>query len=307
MKISIIGAGNVGSLTAMRLSQEAVGDVVLIDVVQGVAEGKCLDLEDARAILKHNYCIEGSHDINKIKDSEIVVITAGLARRPGMTREELISKNAQILREVSLNIKELCPQAVVIVVTNPLDLMTYLVLKATGFKPSKVFGMGVSLDAARFANLIAKELNIASCDIETTVIGSHGEGMLPLPRFTFVKGARLNEILDDKKIEFLIERTYKRGLEILTLLGSGSAYFAPSLAAAVLVKAVAFDEKRTFGVCAYLDGEYGLKDICIGVPCLLGKDGAEKIIELDLNREEKDKLDKSADAIQKLILQLPLE
>ncbi len=306
MKISIIGAGNVGSLTAMRLAQEGVGEIVLIDIAKGLAQGKCLDLDDGRSILKCDYCIEGSSDLDKIKDSDIVVITAGLARKPGMSREELLNKNAQIIKEISLNIKRLCPQAVVIVVTNPLDLMTYLVLKTTGFKPSKVFGMGVSLDGARFANLIAKELNIPVADIEATVIASHGEGMLPLPRFTTVKGVRLNEFLDDKKIEFLVERTFKRGLEILTLLGSGSAYFAPSAAAAALVKAVAKNEKRVIGICVYLNGEYGLNDVCIGVPCCLGKDGIEKIIELDLNKEEKDKLNKSADTIRELIRQLPL-
>jgi malate dehydrogenase len=230
MKIAIIGAGNVGSLTAMRLAQEGLGDILLVDIAKGLAHGKALDLEDARPILKYNYNITGTEDINKIKDSDIIVITAGFTRKPGMRREELLDKNTQILRDLSLNIKKLVPRSVVIVVTNPLDLMTYFVLKTTGFNPAKIFGMGISLDTARFTNLISQELNIPHTDIEACIIGTHGEGMLPLPRFTNIKGVTLDEFLDDKKIEVLINKTLGRGLEIVSLLGSGSAYFAPSAA-----------------------------------------------------------------------------
>jgi len=306
MKISVIGAGNVGSLTAMRLAQEGIGEVVLLDIVKGLACGKALDLEDSRPILKQNYNLEGSDDIAKIKDSDIVVITAGLARKPGMTREDLLNKNSRILQEISQNIKKSASDSIVIVVTNPLDLMTYFVLKSTGFKPDKVFGMGVSLDAARFANLIAKELNTPVTDIEACVIGSHGEGMLPLPRFTNIKGVALDEFLDDKKIEALINKTLNRGAEIVSFLGSGSAYFSPSAAVAALARVIAKDEKRTLGVSAYLNGEYGLKDICIGVPARLGRNGIEQIIELDLNKQEKEALSRSAGSIRRLIKQLPL-
>ena len=306
MKISVIGAGNVGSTTAMRLAQENIGDIMLIDVVKGLACGKALDLEDARSILKINYCIEGSDDINKIKDSDIIVVTAGLARKPGMTREELLAKNAQILKDVCLNIKKLAPGSIVIIVTNPLDLMTYFAMKILEFAPNKVFGMGISLDAARFANIISKELDIPNTDIEACVIGSHGEGMLPMPRFSTIKGVSLEEFLDDKKLEAVVAKTVNRGAEIVSLLGSGSAYYAPSAAAAAIVKAVAKDEKRTIGVCAFLNGEYGVKDVYFGVPCRIGKDGVEKIVELELSKEEKEKFLNSAESTRQLIKQLPL-
>lgn len=286
MKISIIGAGNVGGLVALRIAEEGLGDIVLVDVVKGLAQGKAFDLEDAWPILKCNYKIDGTDDINKIKSSDIIVITAGLTRKPGMNREELLNKNAWMLKDICLNVKKLAYKSIVIVVTNPLDLMTQLTLKTTGFKPSRVFGMGVTLDAARFANLISKELNIPHTDIETTVIGSHGEGMLPLPRFTNIKGIALDEFLDGKKIQYLVKKTMERGAEIVSLLGSGSAYFAPSAAVALIVKVIVKDEKRILGVSAYLNGEYGIKDICIGVPCRLGKEGIEQIVELNLDKQE---------------------
>lgn len=284
----------------MRLAQEALGEIVLVDIAKGIAQGKAFDLEDARPIVGQEYDLRGSENINEIKDSDIIVVTAGLARKPGMTREELLSKNTQILKGICLDIKRLSPEAVVIVVTNPLDLMTYFVLKCTGFSPKKIFGMGVSLDAARFANLVSKELKVQSIDVDACVIGSHGEAMLPLARFTKIKGVSLDELLPEEKIAALIKRTVSRGLEIVTLLGSGSAYYAPSAAVAKLVKAIAKDEKRTIGVCAYLNGEYSIKDICLGVPCRVGRKGIEKIIELDLNPDENESLLKSAEAIRQL-------
>jgi len=299
MKISVIGAGNVGGLTAMRLAEAGYGEISLIDISKGLAQGKVLDMEDAAAVLKCNYRIQGTDNIENIKDSDIIVVTAGLARKPGMTREDLLNKNSQILKEVCLAIKKLSGNAVVIMVTNPLDLMTYLALKITGFKPARVFGMGVSLDAARFTNLISKELNVPNCDIEACVIGSHGEGMLPLPRFTTIKGVELTRMLDAEKIGSLIKRTFLRGQEIVSLLGSGSAYFAPSQAIAAVVKAIVKDEKRLIGVSAYLQGDYGIKDICTGVPCRIGKDGIEKVIELDLNKEEEALFLDSAESIRK--------
>jgi len=304
LKISVIGAGNVGSLAAMRIAGDGLGDVLLIDIAKGLAHGKALDLEDARAILKYNYNIKGSDDIRQIRDSDIIVITAGLARKPGMSREELLSKNAQILKEVCLNIKELAKQAIVIVVTNPLDIMTLYALKITGFKPEKVFGMGISLDTARFANLIAKELAISVTDVEALVIGAHGEAMLPLPRFTKIKGVLLDEFIDEKKEELLVSRTINRGAEIVESLGSGSAFFAPSAAISAIVRAIVKDEKRTIGLCSYLNGEYGIKNTCIGVPCRIGKNGIEKIIELDLTKEELAKLVKSSDLVASAQAQL---
>lgn len=301
MKISVIGAGNVGSLTGLRLAQENFAEVVLIDVAKGIAQGKAFDMEDARSLLNINYSIQGAEDIQNIKGSDIIVVTAGLARKPGMTREELLAKNAQILKDICLNIKKITPEAIVIVVTNPVDLMTYFALKVTGFSPRKVIGMGVTLDASRFANLISKELDVPVTEIEAFVIASHGEGMLPLARFTKVRGKPLDTLLNKEKISGLIKKTVGRGAEIVALFGTGSAYFAPSAAAFDLVKAVAKNESRSLGVAAYCVGEYGLKDICIGVPALIGRRGIEKIIELDLNREESEFLNNSAEAIRKNI------
>jgi malate dehydrogenase len=299
MKISIIGAGNVGSTTALRLAQANFGEIVLLDKVPGLAQGKAYDLEDARYTLKSDYNIRGSENIEEIKKSDIVVVTAGLPRKPGMTREELLAKNADILKDICLNIKRLSPEAILIIVTNPLDLMTYLALKLTGFKPAKVLGMGLTLDAARFANLISKELNIPNTSIEAAVIASHGEGMLPLPRFTTIKGLPLQKFLDEGQIKDLIQKTIQRGAEIVSLLGSGSAYFAPSAAIANLVEVIVKDEKRTLGLSAYLNGEYGVKDLCLGVPCRVGKKGIEKIIELELNQQEKEAFLNSAEATRK--------
>ena len=304
MKITIIGAGNVGSLTAMRICADGLGDVLLIDVVKGLALGKALDLEDVRPLLKSNYSISGSDDIAQVKDSDIVVVTAGLARKPGMTREELLVKNAQILKDVCLKIKKLASNAIVIIVTNPLDIMTLYALKITDFKPSKLFGMGISLDAARFINLIAGELNLPATDVEALVIGAHGENMLPLPSFSKVKGVALDEFIGDDKIKSLVSRTISRGAEIVENLGTGSAFFAPSAAITAIVKTIAKDEKRTLGLCSYLSGQYGIKDTCIGVPCRLGKNGIEQVIELNLSQEEKTKLEKSAMLVASATAQL---
>jgi len=304
MKISIIGAGNVGSLAAMRIAADGLGDVVLIDVVKGLALGKALDLEDARPLLKSNYSIQGSDDIAQVKDSDIVVVTAGLARKPGMTREELLAKNAQILKDVCLKIKELAKNAIVIIVTNPLDIMTFYALKITDFKPSKLFGMGISLDTARFINLISQELRLPATDIEAQVVGAHGEGMLPLSSFTKVKGVSLDEFISDEKIELLISRTINRGAQIVANLGTGSAFFAPSAAIASIVKTIVKDEKRTMGLCSYLNGQYGIKDSCIGVPCRIGKNGIEQIIELNLSANQLTQLAKSAMAVAQTTAQL---
>jgi len=304
MKISIIGAGNVGALSAMRIAQYNLGDIFLVDIAKGLAEGKSLDLADAQAVLGLDYNIRGSDDINSIRDSDIVVITAGLARRPGMTREELLAKNSQILKEVCLNVKKLASQAIVIVVTNPLDLMTYLALKITGFAKNKVLGMGSSLDSSRFANLIAQELKIAASSVEAMVIGAHGEGMLPLAKHTKIKGVSLEEFLNGDKMESLTKRTINRGAEIVALLGSGSAFFAPSAAVAQMVRSITKDEKKIIGACAYLEGEYGIKGICMGVPCRLGRGGIENIIELDLTGQEQEELSRSAYSIRTLLKQL---
>lgn len=282
----------------MRLAQEGLGDIFLIDIAPGLAKGKAFDLDDARSILKANYSVSGSDNIQDVKDSDIIVITAGLARKPGMTREELANKNAAILKDISLVIKKQAADAIIVTVTNPLDLMVYFLLKASGFNPNALFGMGVSLDASRFANLIAAELKVSPVDVDACVIGVHGQGMIPMPRFTNVKGVALEEFLTQERIDALSKKTVERGAEIVSLLGSGSAYYAPSAAIASLVRIIAKDEKRTVAVSAYLSGEYGLKDVCIGVPCRLGRSGIEEIIELNLIKEEKEKLFQSAESLK---------
>jgi len=296
----------VGKLTAMRLAQEGLGNILLVDIIKGLAQGQALDLEDAQPFLKYSYHIEGTEDIQKIKDSDIVIITAGLARKPGMSREDLLHKNALILGDISRHIKKLSPNAVVIVVTNPVDIMTYYVLKVTALRAARVLGMGISLDTARFTNLISKELNIPLTDISACVIGSHGEGMLPLSRLTTIKGINLEEFLPEQKIQDLVKKTINRGTEIVALLGSGSAYFAPSAAINEIVRAMAKDEKRILGISAYSNGEYGLRDVCIGVPCRLGKSGIEQIIELDLNTQEKEAFLKSARDLKEQLKNLPI-
>jgi malate dehydrogenase len=301
MKISIIGAGNVGGLTAMRIAQENLGDLALIDIAPGLAKGKAFDLDDAAPLSGGSGAVFGSENIHALDGSDIVVVTAGLARKPGMTREDLLEKNAHILDGVCRTITDRAPDAVVIVVTNPLDAMTWYCVKRLGFGNQRVFGMGVTLDAARFANIIAKELSVPSTEVEACVIASHGEGMLPLPRFTFINGTPLPEVVPDpQKLEMLCRKTVERGKEIVSLLGSGSAYFAPSAAICQLVRAVARDQKARCAASVYLSGHYGVKDICMGVPCIIGRSGVEQIIELNLSAEEKKAFRSSAQAVRQM-------
>ena len=301
MKISIIGAGNVGGLTAMHLCSLGFHEIVLIDTVANIACAKALDLNDARFIFKQNYHTLGTDDIAQIEGSKIIIITAGIPRKPGMKREELVQKNSQIIKEICRNIKHLQPHPVVVVVTNPLDVMTYLVIEETHFTPRQVLGMGLTLDSARLANLIAEKINVDISQIEPCVIGSHGEEMLPLSRYTKVKGLPLDRYLKQEEINELFRRTVGRGAEIVAQSGSGSSYFAPSTAISELIKVIVRDERRTLPVSAYLNGEYGLKDLCIGLPCCLGKYGIENVVELELNEDEKSSFLKSAESIRKQI------
>ncbi len=299
MKISIIGAGNVGGLTAMHLCSLGFSEIVLVDAIENLAHAKALDLSDARFIFKHNYRVRGTGDITQIKNSDILIITAGIPRKPGMKREELLQKNSQIIKGICKNIKRLCPESIIIVVTNPLDTMTYLVIQETALSTHRVLGMGLTLDTARLANLIAERLNIEVTEIEPCIIGSHGEGMLPLSRHTKVKGAALDTYLKPEEISELFGKTVQRGAEIVSHLGTGSAYFAPSMAISDLTRAIAQDEKRVLPVSVYVNGEYGLEDICIGLPCCIGRKGIERIIQLELNDQENKALLKSAESIKK--------
>lgn len=306
MKISVIGAGNVGGLTALRIAQENLGEVALIDVAPGLANGKAFDMEDAASLVNIAYTINGGTDINAIAGSDIIVMTAGLARKPGMTREDLLAKNASILGGVCDAIRQNAPCAIVVIVTNPLDVMTWYAVKRLGFGSSRVFGMGVTLDAARFANIIGKQLRVPPTSIEPCVIGSHGEAMLPLPRFTLVNGKPLTGLIAGKDaLDALCKRTVERGKEIVSLLGSGSAYVAPSAAICQIVRAIARDEKARLAASIYLEGQYGVTDICLGTPCVIGKKGIEQVIELKLNETELASFKASAESVRQLSALLP--
>lgn len=299
MRVSIIGAGTVGATLAMRIVESGLADVVLLDVLKSVACGKALDILDAAPIVGHQRTILGTDDYGYIKSSDIVVITAGLPRKPGMTREELIKKNAGIIREVSEKIKTHAPSSIVIVVTNPLDSMTFLAYKTTGFERTKVFGMAGVLDGARFTQLIADELKVKHSAVETYVLGSHGDTMVPILSHTSVSGKPIEKVISKERLEAIIKRTRGRGMEIVSLLGTGSAYYSPSAAVHRMITAIANDTKEVEVVSAYQNGEYGLNDLCIGVPCKIGKNGIEEIVKLGLSKDEMEALKKSAQSIKK--------
>ncbi|MFA6078953.1 MAG: malate dehydrogenase [Candidatus Omnitrophota bacterium] len=297
-KISVIGAGFVGATLAQRIIEGDIADVILVDIAGNIAAGKALDLSDAAPIVGHERTIKGTTGYNEIAGSDIVVVTAGLARKPGMTREDLIAKNAAIIRDVCSNIKTYAPSAIVIVVTNPLDAMTYLAHKATGFERERVFGMAGVLDGSRFIQLLSEELHVPRALIKTCMLGSHGDTMVPVISQTFVSGKPVKDMISAEALGKIIARTRDRGAEIVSLLGTGSAYYSPSAAVYKMIQAISGDTKDTMVVSACLTGEYGLNDLSIGVPCKIGRKGIERIVELDLLREEKDALLRSAEAIK---------
>lgn len=299
-KVSIIGAGAVGATLAHRVLESSIADVVLLDIYKNIAQAKALDLLDASPIIGHEKQIIGTDKYEDIRDSDIVVITAGLPRKPGMSRDELVSKNAAIIKDVAQKVKVHAPNSIIIVVTNPLDVMTYLTYKLTGFKKEKIMGMAGILDGSRFINLIAGELNVPRASIETYMLGSHGDTMVPVISKTFVGGKQIEKVMKKDKLDAIIKRTCDRGAQIVSLLGSGSAYFSPSAAVFKMIDVILKDNKETLVVSAYLSGEYSLNDIYIGVPCKIGKGGIEKVVELDLSIEERAAFIKSAQAISNL-------
>ncbi|MDD5428589.1 MAG: malate dehydrogenase [Candidatus Omnitrophica bacterium] len=300
-KVSIIGAGMVGATLAQRVLESGLADVVLLDIAKNMAIGKSLDLSDASPITGHEMTVIGTDDYKNIASSGIVVVTAGFARKPGMTREDLIAKNSQVVKSVSENIKKYAPDSIVIVVTNPLDSMTYLAYKTTGFKREKVFGMAGLLDASRFIYLISSELKVPRSSVQTYMLGSHGDTMVPILSKTSVSGKPIRELMPKNRIDEIVKRTRERGAEIIKLLGSGSAYYSPSAAVFKMIGAILADKKETVVASACLDGEYGLKNIAIGVPCKIGKNGIEKIVELELSQEEDIAFRRSAEAIKSSI------
>lgn len=302
MKVTVVGAGNVGATCANVLAhKEIANEIVLLDIKEGVAEGKALDMWETSPINLYDSRITGStNDYSKTAGSEVVVITSGLPRKPGMSRDDLIATNAGIVKQVTENVIKHSPDAKIIVVSNPLDVMTYQAFLTAKVDSSKVFGMAGILDTARYRSFLALELNVSPKDIQAVLMGGHGDTMVPLPRYTTVGGIPVTELIDEEKLNAIVDRTKVGGGEIVKLLGT-SAWYAPGAAAAQMVEAIVRDQRRVFPVCANLNGEYGMKDIFLGVPVILGENGIEKIIELDLNDDEKALLAESAKAVRSVM------
>ena len=298
-KIAVLGAGNVGGALAQRLAEmDLAREVVLIDIIDGLPQGKALDIQESSPILGFSTHVTGSLDVKAVAGAEIVVETAGLARKPGMSRSDLLTKNADILRGHARAVKEQAPNAVAIVVTNPVDVMTFWFRKVSGLPEARVFGESGTLDTARFRTFVAMELGVAGRDVTGFVLGTHGDTMVPVLSLSSVSGVPLGRLLSEERLAGLVRRTQQGGGEIVNLLKTGSAFYAPSAAQAELASAVARDEKRLLPVAAYVHGEYGLRDLCLGVPAILGRGGVERILEVDLTPSERNALELSARAVR---------
>ncbi len=306
-KIAVIGAGFTGTTAALMLAQKELGDIVLLDIpaMRNPTMGKALDLQEAGPVQGFDATITGTCDYADLQDAELVIITAGLARKPGMSRDDLVATNAKIVTEVSENIVRYAPESCVLVLTNPVDAMTYVCYKTTGFSRNRVIGQSGVLDTARFNTFVAQELHVSVEDISGFVLGGHGDTMVPLIRFSHVGGIPLERMLSAEKIAAIVERTRNGGGEIVHLLGQGSAYYAPAAALVQMAEAIVKDKKRVLPAIAYLTGEYGYERICLGVPTVLGGNGMESIIELPLTREEQQALDTSAQSVRNLLRLLP--
>jgi malate dehydrogenase len=298
-KLTVVGAGNVGATVAHIAATRHLGDIVLIDIVEGLAEGKALDIAEASPIQLYDAGIIGTRDWKDTANSNIVIVTSGLARRPGMSRDDLLTKNVQIVRDVSERIAENSPNSIVIVVCNPLDAMVYAASRITGFEKNRVMGMAGALDSARFSYFIATELGVCADDVKCVLMGGHGDDMVPLPEFTSVGGIPLTRLLGPKRIAELVDRTRKGGVEIVNLLGY-SAYYAPAAGAVKMAEAIIRDKKSLLSCCAYCQREYGAGGYFVGVPALLGKNGVERIIELDLDDDERVLFQKSLSHVRQL-------
>ncbi len=303
-KVTVVGAGNVGATTAQRLAEKELCDVVLIDIIEGVPQGKALDLAEAAPIEKHDAGLIGSNNYEASEKSDVVIITAGIARKPGMSRDDLLNTNTKIMKSVTEQIARFSPDAVLIIVSNPLDAMCHVAYKASNFPRNRVIGMAGVLDSARFRAFISMELNVSVENTHAFVLGGHGDTMVPLPRYSTVAGIPVTELISKERIDVLIERTRKGGAEIVGLLKTGSAYYAPASAAVEMAEAVLKDKKKILPCAAYLEGEYGINDLFIGVPVKLGSNGIEEIIQIKLTDEENAALRKSADAVQELVLKI---
>jgi malate dehydrogenase len=300
-KITIVGAGNVGATAAHWAAAKELGDVVLVDVVEGVPQGKALDLFEASPVERFDSRIVGTNGYDETAGSDIVIITAGLARKPGMSRDDLLHKNTEIVKGVTEQVARRSPEAVIIVVSNPLDAMTYVAHKVSGFPKQRVVGMAGVLDSARMRSFIAMELDVSVEDVTAFVLGGHGDTMVPLPRYSTVAGIPLPALLSKERIDAIVKRTANGGAEIVNLLKTGSAFYAPSAAAVEMAEAILRDKKRILPCAALLEGEYGVKGYFVGVPVKLGAGGVEKVIEIELLPEEKAALQKSVDAVRELV------
>ena len=299
-KVTVVGAGHVGSTTALRLVDKELADVVLVDIVEGMPQGKSLDLLQAGPVEGHDCQLEGSNDYDASEGSDVVVITAGLPRKPGMSRDDLLLKNAAIVKEVTENVSRRSPDSILIVVSNPLDAMCQLARHVSGFPRQRVIGMAGILDSARFRTFIAQELGVSVENTHAFVLGGHGDTMVPLPRYSTVAGIPITELIPEDRLQALIERTRDGGAEIVKLLKAGSAYYAPASAIAEMVEAILKDKRKILPCAAYLQGEYGISDLYVGVPVKLGRGGIEEIVQINLTSEEKAELEKSASAVQEL-------
>jgi malate dehydrogenase len=299
-KVTVVGAGNVGATAAQRLAEKELCDVVLVDIIEGVPQGKSLDLMEAAPIEKHDAKLNGANGYEASAGSDVVIITAGIPRKPGMSRDDLIATNAGIMKKVVAEVVKFSPEAILIIVSNPLDAMCHVAYEASGFPKNRVIGMAGVLDSARFRTFIAMELNVSVENTHAFVLGGHGDTMVPLPRFSTVAGIPITELMPEDRIKALCERTANGGAEIVGLLKTGSAYYAPASAAVEMAEAILKDKKKILPCAAYLQGEYGYNDLFIGVPVKLGKGGVEQVIEIKLTADEKAALDKSAAAVQGL-------
>ncbi len=299
-KVTVVGAGNVGATAAQRLAEKELCDVVLVDIVEGIPQGKALDLTEAASIEKHDSHLTGTNDYDASAGSDIVIITAGIPRKPGMSRDDLISTNAGIMKKVTQAICEKSPEAILIIVSNPLDAMCHVAYDASGFPKNRVIGMAGVLDSARFRAFIAMELNVSVENTHAFVLGGHGDTMVPLPRYSTVAGIPITELMPPDRIDALVDRTANGGAEIVSLLKTGSAYYAPASAAVEMAESILKDKKKILPCAAYLEGEYGVNDLFIGVPVKLGATGVEEVIEISLTDAEKSALKKSADAVAEL-------
>lgn len=298
-KVTVFGAGNVGATCAHVLAQRDLAHVCLIDIVEGMPQGKALDIRQAGPLQDFGVEVTGSNDYAACRDSDVVVVTAGLARKPGMDRMELLGKNTSIVAGIAKAIREHAPKSVIVMVTNPLDVMTYVAWKVSGFPRERVLGMAGVLDSSRFRTFIAMELGVSVVDVSAMVLGGHGDTMVPLPRFSTVNGVPITELLDAAAIQRLSDRTRKGGAEIVNLLKTGSAFYAPGTSAAQMAEAIVKDRRHVLPCSVWLQGEYGLKDVFCGVPAVLGRGGMQKVVALALNEAEKAMLAKSADDVRK--------